>query len=188
MAETLTPRAGIGMTSARTRGRMVERLREQGIKDEMVLSAMGSVPRHLFVDQALESRAYEDTALPIGFGQTISNPYIVARMAELARHGENGHGRALGRVLEIGLGCGYQAAVLAQAGARGGVDGAHRRAGRQDARAAARTQGQQRQAQARRRHARGEGFRAVRRHRDRGGVCRGAAGTAGSSWPTAGAW
>ena len=112
MAETLTPRAGIGMTSARTRGRMVERLREQGIKDEMVLSAMGSVPRHLFVDQALESRAYEDTALPIGFGQTISNPYIVARMAELARHGENGHGRALGRVLEIGLGCGYQAAVL----------------------------------------------------------------------------
>jgi protein-L-isoaspartate(D-aspartate) O-methyltransferase len=73
---------------------------------------MGSVPRHLFVDQALESRAYEDTALPIGFGQTISNPYIVARMAELARHGENGQGRELGRVLEIGLGCGYQAAVL----------------------------------------------------------------------------
>jgi protein-L-isoaspartate(D-aspartate) O-methyltransferase len=112
MAETLTPRAGIGMTSARTRGRRVERLREQGIKDEIVLAAMGSVPRHLFVDQALESRAYEDTALPIGFGQTISNPYIVARMAELARHGENGHGRELGRVLEIGLGCGYQAAVL----------------------------------------------------------------------------
>lgn len=112
MAETLNPRAGIGMTSARTRGRMVERLREQGIKDEMVLAAMGSVPRHLYVDQALESRAYEDTALPIGFGQTISNPYVVARMAELARHGENGHGRELGRVLEIGLGCGYQAAVL----------------------------------------------------------------------------
>lgn len=112
MAEILTPRAGIGMTSARTRGRMIERLREQGIKDETVLAAMGSVPRHLFVDQALESRAYEDTALPIGFGQTISNPYIVARMAELARHGENGHGQALGRVLEIGLGCGYQAAVL----------------------------------------------------------------------------
>ena len=112
MAETLNLRAGIGMTSARTRGRMVERLREQGIKDESVLAAMGSVPRHLFVDQALESRAYEDTALPIGFGQTISNPYIVARMAELARHGENGQGHALGRVLEIGLGCGYQAAVL----------------------------------------------------------------------------
>ncbi|MFP5417917.1 MAG: protein-L-isoaspartate(D-aspartate) O-methyltransferase [Gammaproteobacteria bacterium] len=112
MAEPLNLRAGIGMTSARTRGRMVERLREQGIKDAMVLSAMGEVPRHLFVDQALESRAYEDTALPIGFGQTISSPYVVARMAELARHGEAGHGRALGRVLEIGLGCGYQAAVL----------------------------------------------------------------------------
>lgn len=114
MAETLNPRVGIGMTSARTRGRMVGRLREQGIKDEMVLAAMGAVPRHLFVDQALESRAYEDTALPIGFGQTISNPYIVARMAELARHGEAGQGRPLGRVLEIGLGCGYQASVLAQ--------------------------------------------------------------------------
>lgn len=112
MAETLNSRAGIGMTSARTRGRMVERLREQGIKDAIVLAAMGDVPRHLFVDQALESRAYEDTALPIGFGQTISSPYIVARMAELARHGENGKGHDLGRVLEIGLGCGYQAAVL----------------------------------------------------------------------------
>ncbi|MFO7542258.1 MAG: protein-L-isoaspartate(D-aspartate) O-methyltransferase [Thiobacillus sp.] len=112
MAETLNPRTGIGMTSARTRGRLVERLREQGIRDEIVLAAMGSVPRHLYVDQALESRAYEDTALPIGFGQTISSPYVVARMAELARHGENGPGRALGRVLEIGLGCGYQAAVL----------------------------------------------------------------------------
>lgn len=110
----MNSRAGIGMTSARTRGRMVERLREQGIKDEVVLAAMGAVPRHLFVDQALESRAYEDTALPIGFGQTISNPYIVARMAELARHGEAGQGRPLGRVLEIGLGCGYQAAVLAR--------------------------------------------------------------------------
>ncbi|MFP5411092.1 MAG: protein-L-isoaspartate(D-aspartate) O-methyltransferase [Gammaproteobacteria bacterium] len=114
MAEAVNSRAGIGMTSARTRGRMVERLREQGIKDEVVLAAMGAVPRHLFVDQALESRAYEDTALPIGFGQTISNPYIVARMAELARHGEAGTGRPLGRVLEIGLGCGYQAAVLAK--------------------------------------------------------------------------
>lgn len=112
MAETLSSRAGIGMTSARTRGRMIERLREQGIKDSIVLAAMDSVPRHLFVDQALESRAYEDTALPIGFGQTISSPYIVARMAELARHGENGLGHDLGRVLEIGLGCGYQAAVL----------------------------------------------------------------------------
>lgn len=108
----MNTRSGIGMTSARTRGRMVERLREQGIKDAMVLAAMGEVPRHLFVDQALESRAYDDTALPIGFGQTISSPYVVARMAELARHGENGNGRPLGRVLEIGLGCGYQAAVL----------------------------------------------------------------------------
>lgn len=102
-------RAGIGMTSARTRGRMIERLREQNIADAMVLAAMGAVPRHLFIDQALESRAYDDTALPIGFGQTISNPYIVARMVELARN----H-RALQRVLEIGTGCGYQAAVLAQ--------------------------------------------------------------------------
>lgn len=103
------PRQGIGMTSARTRGRMVERLREQGISDTLVLAAMGAVPRHLFVDQALESRAYDDTALPIGFGQTISSPYIVARMAELARNN-----RVLDRVLEVGTGCGYQAAVLAQ--------------------------------------------------------------------------
>lgn len=114
MAEALNPRAGIGMTSARTRGRLVERLREQGIRDQRVLAAMGSVPRHLYVDQALESRAYEDTALPIGFGQTISSPYVVARMAELARHGEQGTGHDLGRVLEIGLGCGYQASVLAK--------------------------------------------------------------------------
>lgn len=103
------PRAGIGMTSARTRGRMVERLRDQGITDTLVLAAMGVVPRHLFIDEALASRAYEDTALPIGFGQTISNPYIVARMTELARNG-----RELNRVLEVGTGCGYQAAVLAQ--------------------------------------------------------------------------
>jgi protein-L-isoaspartate(D-aspartate) O-methyltransferase len=88
---------------------MIERLREQGITDAMVLAAMGVVPRHLFVDQALESRAYDDTALPIGFGQTISNPYIVARMTEIARNN-----RLLQRVLEIGTGCGYQAAVLAQ--------------------------------------------------------------------------
>ncbi len=106
---TNNPRAGIGMTSARTRGRMIERLREQKISDAMVLAAMGVVPRHLFIDQALESRAYDDTALPIGFGQTISNPYIVARMTELARNN-----RTLHRVLEIGTGCGYQAAVLGQ--------------------------------------------------------------------------
>jgi protein-L-isoaspartate(D-aspartate) O-methyltransferase len=114
MVETLNSKSGIGMTSARTRGRMLERLREQGIRDAVVLAAMGEVPRHLFVDQALESRAYEDTALPIGFGQTISSPYVVARMAELARHGETSAGRDLGRVLEIGLGCGYQASVLAR--------------------------------------------------------------------------
>lgn len=101
--------SGIGMTSNRTRTRMIERLREQGIKDEVVLSAMQAVPRHIFVDEALASRAYEDTALPLGFGQTISSPYIVARMTELLRAGGE-----LGRVLEIGTGCGYQTAVLAR--------------------------------------------------------------------------
>ena len=100
---------GIGMTSQRTRLRMVERLRRQGIRDEVVLAAMGEVPRHIFVDEALASRAYEDIALPLGFGQTISSPYIVARMTELARSG-----CALGKVLEIGTGCGYQTAVLAR--------------------------------------------------------------------------
>jgi protein-L-isoaspartate(D-aspartate) O-methyltransferase len=102
--------AGIGMTSQRTRERMVDRLREQGISDERVLSAMSSVPRHVFVEEALASRAYEDTALPIGLGQTISQPYVVAKMIEALRAG----GRELGKVLEIGTGCGYQAAVLAQ--------------------------------------------------------------------------
>ena len=101
--------SGIGMTSQRTRMRMVERLRGQGIRDEVVLSVMGEVPRHLFVDEALASRAYEDISLPLGFGQTISSPYTVARMSELARGGG-----ALNRVLEIGTGCGYQAAVLAR--------------------------------------------------------------------------
>ncbi|MGD8478328.1 MAG: protein-L-isoaspartate(D-aspartate) O-methyltransferase [Burkholderiales bacterium] len=101
--------SGIGMTSKRTRQRMVERLRAAGIRDEMVLSAMLEVPRHLFVDEALASRAYEDVSLPIGFGQTISHPYIVARLCEIAR---NGH--SLNRVLEIGTGCGYQAAVLSR--------------------------------------------------------------------------
>ena len=101
--------AGIGMTSQRTRARMVERLREQGITDARVLEAMAAVPRHLFVDEAFASRAYEDTALPIGFGQTISQPYVVAVMIEVLVRG-----RDLGKVLEVGTGCGYQAAVLAQ--------------------------------------------------------------------------
>jgi protein-L-isoaspartate(D-aspartate) O-methyltransferase len=101
---------GIGMTSQRTRVRMVERLREKGIRNEQVLSAMAAVPRHVFVEEALASRAYEDTALPLGMGQTISQPYIVARMIELLLNGRPG----LGKTLEIGAGCGYQAAVLAQ--------------------------------------------------------------------------
>jgi protein-L-isoaspartate(D-aspartate) O-methyltransferase len=99
--------AGIGMTSARTRGRLIERLRAQGIRDEDVLAAIYGVPRHLFVDEALSSRAYDDVSLPIGHYQTISQPYIVARMIEIMRNGKQ-----LGRVLEIGTGCGYQAAVL----------------------------------------------------------------------------
>ena len=105
--------AGIGMTSQRTRERMVERLREQGITDARVLEAMAAVPRHLFVEEALASRAYEDTALPIGFGQTISQPYVVARMIQELRRTPAG-ARELGKVLEVGTGCGYQAAVLAQ--------------------------------------------------------------------------
>jgi protein-L-isoaspartate(D-aspartate) O-methyltransferase len=96
------------MTSARTRRRMIERLRGEGIRDERVLAAMAAVPRHVFVEEALASRAYEDTALPIGFGQTISQPYVVARMIEALLQD-----RAPGKTLEIGTGCGYQAAVLA---------------------------------------------------------------------------
>lgn len=104
------------MTSQRTRARMIERLREKGIGDPRVLAAMAAVPRHVFVDEALASRAYEDTALPIGFGQTISQPYIVARMIEalLVPLRPGASGRELGKVLEVGTGCGYQAAVLAQ--------------------------------------------------------------------------
>jgi protein-L-isoaspartate(D-aspartate) O-methyltransferase len=102
--------AGVGMTSQRTRARMIERLRERGIRDEQVLAAIAAVPRHLFVEEALASRAYEDTALPLGFSQTISQPYVVARMIEVLREGRAG----LGKTLEIGAGCGYQAAVLAQ--------------------------------------------------------------------------
>jgi len=100
---------GIGMTSQRTRARMIERLRRDGITDEAVLAALGSVPRHVFVEEALASRAYDDDALPISYSQTISQPYVIALMIQ-ALHA----GRELGRVLEIGTGCGYQAAVLAQ--------------------------------------------------------------------------
>ena len=89
---------------------MVERLREKGIRSEAVLAAMAAVPRHIFVEEALASRAYEDTALPLGMGQTISQPYIVAPMIELLLNGRPG----IGKTLEIGAGCGYQAAVLAQ--------------------------------------------------------------------------
>ncbi len=100
---------GIGMTSQRTRERMLMRLREQGISDELTLAAMSEIPRHVFVDEAISIRAYEDVALPIGFGQTISQPYIVAKMTETLRAGKD-----LGKVLEIGTGCGYQTAVLSK--------------------------------------------------------------------------
>ena len=101
--------SGIGMTSQRTRERLIQRLREQGIKDEVVLAAMLEIPRHIFLDEALASRAYEDAALPIGHNQTISQPYIVARMTELLRNGG-----PLKKVLEIGTGCGYQTTVLSR--------------------------------------------------------------------------
>ena len=100
---------GIGMTSRRTRERMINRLSEQGISSNKILEVMRDTPRHIFVDEALASRAYEDTALPIGYNQTISQPYTVARMTEVLLE----FGR-LGKVLEIGTGCGYQTAILAQ--------------------------------------------------------------------------
>jgi protein-L-isoaspartate(D-aspartate) O-methyltransferase len=109
LVKPTTNKAGIGMTSLRTRERMLVRLREQGIKDEVVLHAMGEIPRHIFVDDALSTRAYEDVALPIGFAQTISQPYIVARMTEILRNGKQ-----LNKVLEVGTGCGYQTAVLSK--------------------------------------------------------------------------
>jgi protein-L-isoaspartate(D-aspartate) O-methyltransferase len=99
---------GIGMTSQRTRERLIQRLREEGIRDPRVLERIRNTPRHLFVDEALASRAYEDTALPIGSGQTISQPYIVARMTEALLDGP-----PLEYVLEVGTGSGYQTAVLA---------------------------------------------------------------------------
>lgn len=99
--------SGIGMTSQRTRDRLIQRLREEGIHNEDVLEVMRQTPRHIFVDEALASRSYEDTALPIGHGQTISQPYIVARMTELLLASG-----PLKRVLEIGTGSGYQSAIL----------------------------------------------------------------------------
>ncbi|WP_028537239.1 protein-L-isoaspartate(D-aspartate) O-methyltransferase [Paludibacterium yongneupense] len=112
MAARLTPqRQDYGMLSDRTRMRMVDRLRQAGIKDERVLAAMYEVPRHLFVDQALATRAYDDVSLPIGHAQTISQPLTVARMSELLLAGKHG-----GKILEIGTGCGYQTAVLLKLG------------------------------------------------------------------------
>ena len=100
---------GWNVSSQRARARMVERLRAQGIRDERVLAAMEKIPRHHFVEEALWTRAYEDTALPLGFQQTISQPFVVARMIEVLSAG-----RTLGKTLEIGAGCGYQAAVLSE--------------------------------------------------------------------------
>ncbi|WP_456085716.1 protein-L-isoaspartate(D-aspartate) O-methyltransferase [Marinicella gelatinilytica] len=109
MVQRLMNAPGIGMTSQRTRQRMIDRLQQRGINNEQVLQAMNEVPRHVFVDEALAHRAYEDTALPIKFSQTISQPYIVARMtAEVLSH------PAPKKVLELGTGSGYQAAVLSR--------------------------------------------------------------------------
>ncbi len=103
---------GLGLDSGAVRARMVQKLAKQGVTDAQVLAAMGSIERHRFVDSALVNQAYEDTSLPIGLGQTISKPNVVARMAELLMGGARGADGKLGRVLEIGTGCGYQAAVL----------------------------------------------------------------------------
>lgn len=112
MFRALTPSeiAGVGMTSQRTRDRLVDRLRDKGIADERVLEVMRRVPRHLFMDEALATRAYEDSSLPIGCGQTISQPFVVARMTEALIAGLPERDA---RVLELGTGSGYQAAVLA---------------------------------------------------------------------------
>lgn len=106
--------AGIGMTSQRTRERLIGRLMDAGIADWRVLDVIRSTPRHIFLDEALSHRAYEDVALPIGHGQTISQPYVVARMTEAVMQSADSETGRLGRVLDIGTGCGYQAAVLAQ--------------------------------------------------------------------------
>ena len=155
------------MTSARTRERLMQRLREQGIAQRAVLDQIRNVPRHLFVDEALATRAYEDTALPIGHGQTISQPFVVARMTEALLEGG-----AAGKVLEIGTGCGYQTAVLAPLVRRiysiERIDALHRRA-----RAAAQgTEHPQRAFPSRRRLPGLAGARAVRRHPDGGGAAR----------------
>ena len=105
---------GLGMTSLRTRQRLVERLTEKGIKDVRVLEAMRDTPRHLFLDEALASRAYEDLALPIGYQQTISQPYIVARMTEILIEDKKLDAQPLEKALEVGTGCGYQAAILSR--------------------------------------------------------------------------
>ncbi|MDH5824394.1 protein-L-isoaspartate(D-aspartate) O-methyltransferase [Luteimonas sp. RD2P54] len=115
----LQPEAiGVGMTSQRVRDRLIERLRGHGIADERVLNAIRTVPRHLFVDEALATRAYEDSALPIGHGQTISQPWVVAKMTETVLEGlpSRQPGEAPPKVLEIGTGSGYQAAILAALG------------------------------------------------------------------------
>jgi protein-L-isoaspartate(D-aspartate) O-methyltransferase len=110
-----TRSAGVGLDSQAMRDRMVRGLRREGIADERVLQAMGAVERHRFVDTALAGQAYEDTSLPIGLGQTISKPSVVARMIELALQAPGrSAAHSLGRTLEIGTGCGYQAAVLCQ--------------------------------------------------------------------------
>ena len=105
--DKLARRRGSGMTSQRARDRLITRLREQGIDDDVVLELMSAIPRHLFIDEALASRAYDDTALPIGFGQTISQPFVVALMTATLNRGP------MASVLEVGTGCGYQTAVLA---------------------------------------------------------------------------
>jgi protein-L-isoaspartate(D-aspartate) O-methyltransferase len=112
---SVPPVQGLGLDSQAVRLRMVQRLQQEGIEDEMVLKAMTEIERHRFVDSALVNQAYEDTSLPIGLGQTISKPSVVARMIALLRQGRNlrANGK-LGRVLEIGTGCGYQAAVLSR--------------------------------------------------------------------------
>ena len=105
---------GLGMTSLRTRQRLLERLTEKGIKDIRVLEAMRDTPRHLFLDEALASRAYEDLALPIGYQQTISQPYIVARMTEILIEDKKLESQPIDKALEVGPGCGYQAAILSR--------------------------------------------------------------------------